>query len=117
VSRFRSKNFADSVEAAFKDINVRVKAAVIENGGGELDGVDLMYFAFSPDNPVIVLGDLGTISGKNEQKGHMLLFAGSMIGIRNPKAHDNLEIEESRAMRHLFLASLLMEKLDEADVP
>lgn len=117
VSRFRSKNFADSVEAAFKDINVRVKADVLKNGGRELDGVDLMNCAFSPEHPIIVLGDLNTISGRNEQKGHMLLFAGSMIGIRNPKAHDNLEIEEARAMRHLFLASLLMEKLDEAGVP
>jgi len=117
VSRFRSKNFADSVEAAFKDVNVRVKADVLNKGGPELDGADLMNHAFSPDRPIIVLGDQTTLSGRNEQRGHMLLFAGSMIGIRNPKAHANVEIEEPRAMRHLFFASLLMEKLDEAGVP
>jgi uncharacterized protein (TIGR02391 family) len=94
-----------------------VKTDVLKNGGPELDGVDLMNHAFSPDRPLIVLGDLKTTSGKNEQKGHMLLFAGSMMGIRNPKAHANVEVEETRAMRHLFLASLLMEKLDEAGIP
>jgi len=37
-----------------------------------------------------------------------------MTGIRNPKAHANVEIRHERAVHFLFLASLLMFKLDEA---
>jgi len=44
----------------------------------------------------------------------MLLFAGAMRSIRNPKAHANIEIDHVRALHHLFVASLLMSKLDEA---
>ncbi len=44
----------------------------------------------------------------------MYIFAGAMTGIRNPKAHDNLTISIERATHFIFLASLLMYKLDEA---
>lgn len=37
-----------------------------------------------------------------------------MIGIRKPKAHEKIEIDANRAMHFLFLASLLLHKLDEA---
>ncbi len=46
----------------------------------------------------------------------MELFSGSMIGIRNPKAHANISITKERAIHFIFLASLLMYKLDEAGV-
>jgi hypothetical protein len=44
----------------------------------------------------------------------MQLFAGSMIGIRNPKAHENVVIDKNRAIHFLFLSSLLMYKIDES---
>jgi hypothetical protein len=44
----------------------------------------------------------------------MQLFAGAMTGIRNPKAHGNVAINDTRAISLLFLASLLRSKLDEA---
>jgi hypothetical protein len=43
----------------------------------------------------------------------MQIFAGAMQGIRNPKAHDNIDIHKERAMHQIILASLLMYKLDE----
>ena len=46
--------------------------------------------------------------------GYMEIFAGTITGIRNPKAHDNIVIDEKRAIHLLYLASLLMYKLDEA---
>jgi len=55
-----------------------------------------------------------SIARRDEQVGYMLLFAGAMRGIRNPKAHANIEIDHVRALHHLFVASLLMSKLDEA---
>jgi uncharacterized protein (TIGR02391 family) len=73
-----------------------------------------MTTAFSVQNPIIELDDLATVSGKDIQQGYMQIFAGAMTGIRNPKAHGNLDIDETRAIHLLFLASLLMYKLDEA---
>ncbi len=115
--RFEDGHRADAAEAAFKAVNLRVKKHVKRATGDELDGADLMHQAFSPGKPVIVLGDLSSRSGKDMQQGYMEIFAGAMMAIRNPKAHENIDIDETRAIHHLFLASLLMEKLDEAGVP
>jgi len=79
----------------------------------ELDGFQLMMKAFSQENPIILLDDLSTETGKNIQDGYKHLFAGAMRGIRNPKAHANIIIDEKRTIHLLFLASLLMYKFDE----
>jgi uncharacterized protein (TIGR02391 family) len=112
-SRFESRHFADAVEAVLKEVNSTVKDIVKRKTGNELDGAPLMRRAFSLNNPIIVLDDLSTESGKNIQQGYMEIFAGSMIGIRNPKAHDNINITDNRAKHFLYLASLLMHKIDE----
>ena len=73
-----------------------------------------MQKAFSVDSPILRLGDLNTTNGRNMQVGYQQIFSGAMTGIRNPKAHGNIEISPSRAMQFLALISLMMEKLDEA---
>jgi uncharacterized protein (TIGR02391 family) len=112
-SRFDSRHFADSVEAALKEVNSIVKTMVREQISEEFDGADLMNRAFSLQNPVIKLDDLSSETGRNIQKGYMQIFSGTMTGIRNPKAHENVKIDEIRAIHFLFLASLLMYKIDE----
>jgi uncharacterized protein (TIGR02391 family) len=112
-SRFESGHYADSVEAAFKEINRKVKLIVKNQLGEELDGASLMNKAFSPQNPIIRVADLSDETGRDMQKGYHQIFAGSMIGIRNPKAHDNLIIDRIRAIHFIYLASLLMSKVDE----
>jgi uncharacterized protein (TIGR02391 family) len=114
-SRFESGHYADSVEAAFKEVNSRVKKTVKDTIGKELDGAALMKTAFSVNNPLIKLDDISTESGKNIQLGFMELFSGAMIGIRNPKAHANIVITKEYAIHLLFVASLLMFKIDEAE--
>jgi uncharacterized protein (TIGR02391 family) len=112
--RFESGHYADAVEAALKDVNENVREIVKTKTGNEYDGADLMNRAFAPDHPIIVLDDSGTASARNIQVGYMQIFAGSMTGIRNPKAHANIVIDATRAMHFLFLASLLLSKIDEA---
>ncbi len=112
-SRVESGHFTDAVEAVLKEVNDIVKIMVKQKTGKEFDGADLMNQAFSLSSPTIVLDDLSTENGKNIQKGYMQIFAGSMTGIRNPKAHKNLSISRERAIHLLFLASLLMFKIDE----
>lgn len=112
-SRFETNHFADSVEAALKEVNNIVKVIVKQKTGQEYDGANLMNKAFSLQNPIILLDNLSTETGNNIQKGYMQIFSGSMTGIRNPKAHENIKIDSQRAIHFLFLASLLMFKIDE----
>jgi uncharacterized protein (TIGR02391 family) len=111
--RYEAEQFADCVEAALKEINTLVKDHVRRRKGEELDGAPLMNRAFSVNNPLVVLDDLSTESGRNVQQGYMQLFAGSMTGIRNPKAHANVTINAVRARHFLYLASLLAYRFEE----
>ncbi len=110
--KFRFGMHSESVRVAFVEIEDRVRLQVKKLTGKELSGDALMRLAFSPNNPVIMLGDTSTAEGKDIQKGFMDIFAGSMTGIRNPKSHRNFEIDELVAMHYLFIASTLMYKLD-----
>jgi uncharacterized protein (TIGR02391 family) len=118
MKKFEDGHYADAVESAFKSVNKCVKDLVKAKTGNEMDGVSLMREAFGfnlqkDKHPIILLDDLEDESGKNIQEGYMQIFAGSMQGIRNPKAHDNIDISKERAMHQIILASLLMHKLDE----
>ena len=79
--RFAGELYADSIEAAFKEINSRVKRLVRKCRSIESDGADLMRKCFSENNPVLTITDMDTESGRNVQKGYMEMFAGAMIGI------------------------------------
>ncbi|MCJ7444715.1 MAG: TIGR02391 family protein [Methanotrichaceae archaeon] len=111
-NRFEKGFFADSVESAFKEINAQTKKIVKEITSIEFDGSDLMFKAFKPEKPIIVLDDLSTMSGKNIQQGYMYLFAGAIMAARNPKTHEVIEIPAENAMHYIALASLLMNKLE-----
>ncbi len=64
-SRFDSEHYADSVESAMKEVNVRVKTIVKNITGNEDDGSSLMKKAFSVNNPVIRLDDTSNETGRN----------------------------------------------------
>ncbi len=110
--RFDNGHYADAVEAAFKEINTRVKKIYKDRTSVEKDGAKLMQTAFSVQNPIIKLGDISTETGSNIQQGYMEMFTGAMIGIRNPQAHNNLLITKDNAIRELHFASMLMYKID-----
>ena len=112
VSRrlFEDGHYRDAILRAFIEVNNFVKAKT----GLELDGKDLMSKAFRAVNPIIALNELKTKSEKDEQEGFMFLFMGAMVGIRNPKAHDNIiQTDPLRTLEYLALASLLMKRAEE----
>jgi len=115
--KFLDRHYSDSVESAFKEVNHRIKLFLRFKHGDDKDGVPLMRDVFGGQNPKILLGDLSTETGKNMQEGYGHIFAGSIQAIRNPKAHENISIDKGRAIHFLFLASLEMQKLDEANIP
>ncbi len=115
---FESNLFALSVEAAFKELNVQVKARIKKEFPElrmEKDGVSLMQTVFSPTNPMLkVEPEIESKSGHDTQMGYMNMFAGAISAIRNPKAHENMTISKDDAVRKLYFASMLMYKLENA---
>jgi uncharacterized protein (TIGR02391 family) len=107
---FENGMYADAVLSAFKEVVVRVKEI---SGLHSLDGTRLMEQAFSPNSPKIKLDDLETQVGKDVQTGFLNIFKGVVLGIRNPKAHINIEqTDPYLTLEYLSLASLLMKYLD-----
>ena len=73
---------------------------------------------FSKQGAVIRLNPLNTQYDRDEQEGFKFLFMGSMQGIRNPKAHDNVvQDDPHKTLEYLGLASLLMKCLEERQAP
>ncbi len=109
-SRFETEHYGDAVEAAFKELNDLIKKAYKLKTTKEEDGDALMRKAFSvsANNPVFKFADISTETGRNIQQGYMDIFAGSMKGIRNPKAHSNLDVHPEEAWEMIVLASHLM---------
>ena len=109
---FRDSHYARAVEEAFKCLNHAVKN---KSGQGEGDGAGLMQTVFSANTPILMLNAFQSRSEKDEQLGYMQIFAGSMTGIRNPRAHDpELVDEPDVALELLVLANHLMRKLNDA---
>lgn len=115
-TRFENGLYADSVSACLREINMIVKEHVRNAINQELDGAGLMTRAFSANNPIIQFGDLTTENGRNIQLGYMKIFEGAMIGIRNPKAHENMYPDGNKAIHFLFLSSFMFMKLQETGV-
>ena len=71
---------------------------------------------FGP-NGLVKLEDTSTDTGRDIQEGFHFMFAGSIAGLRNPKAHTNaVAISAEEAMRRMMFASMLMYKLDEVNL-
>lgn len=109
---FTSANRAESVAAAMRSVNNRVKRM---SGLKNLDGTDLMHQAFGPQSPRLVLNELSTRSEQSEQEGLRFLLVGGMMALRNPPVHeDDWEHDRNIALtlECLGFASLLHRFLD-----
>jgi uncharacterized protein (TIGR02391 family) len=109
---FRDGHAAAAIFEAFKAVNNRVKRLT----GLTEDGKALMGRTFDEQLPKLRINAGLNRSDRDEQEGFKLIFMGAMLGIRNPKAHEELAItQEDRALEYLALASLLMRRLDDAE--
>ena len=112
-SLFKTGNYASAIFEAFKAVDNLVK----ERTALSLNGQALMSKVFDEKAPIIRLNDLLTEPDRDEQEGFKFLFKGATIGIRNPKAHDNVvQTDPYRTLEYLGLASLLMRRIQEGKI-
>lgn len=109
---FYDGHYQEAIFAAFKKVNNMVKK---KSELSTKDGKDLMLTSFTPNNPLLKINKLKTISEKDEQEGFMHIFAGAMQGIRNPRGHDDKIYDEpKKAIEYICLASLLAKIVDKS---
>jgi uncharacterized protein (TIGR02391 family) len=100
----------NSIVAVFDQIRARTKV--------DLDGSSLIGDVLSLTTPKLILSELESDSGQNDQKGFIQIFNGAYLGIRNPKAHSlDHDLTKLKAAQYLVFASLLARRIDEAKKP
>jgi uncharacterized protein (TIGR02391 family) len=107
---YRDGHYANSIEDAVKALNALVRL----RSGVELDGTALMQKVLSPNAPVLRFNDLADQSDRDEQLGFMMMFAGAVAGLRNPRAHKLIKDDPERALEFIAFVSLLAKLLDGA---
>jgi uncharacterized protein (TIGR02391 family) len=112
---YRDGHFARAVEEGFKFLNNAVKG---RSGDTTRDGQALMLNTFSDTTPVLRLNRLRRQSEKDEQKGYAFIYAGTMTGIRNPRAHEHdLRDDPDVALEMLVIANHLTRMLRRSSRP
>ena len=110
---YRDGDLRDAVLNAF----IAVFDLIRRKTGIDMDGARLVGEVFSIREPKLILSELDTESGQNDQKGFLDIFKGAYTGIRNPKAHTlDHDLTNETAAQYLVFASLLARRVDEATV-
>jgi uncharacterized protein (TIGR02391 family) len=106
---FDDGHCAEATFAAFKYVDKVVQ----KHSGKKESGQKLMLAVFSKDNPIIKLNPLTNPSEEDEQEGYRFMFAGAVMGIRNPGGHEiELSDDPDVCLDHLAFASLLIRRLE-----
>ncbi len=111
---FKNGHYTQAIFESVKALNnyVKEKAQIFDK-----DLSDAMAKAFNENNPIIKLNDLITRSDKDEQEGFRFLYMGTMKGIRNPKAHENiLQNDKNKTLEYLAFLSLLFRRAEEGEI-
>lgn len=106
---FQNGHYSNAIEDACKVLDGLVK---VRSGKFDMSGTELMQSVFSAKNPVLKFNDLSSESAKSEQKGMMFLYSGTMLAMRNPRAHGIVEDEPENALELISFISFLCKALD-----
>ncbi|WP_412518125.1 TIGR02391 family protein [Actinomadura madurae] len=105
---FADGHFSKAVQAAFQAVEHEVQVRT----GLSDSGAPLMNKVFSPKAPLIDVARLPGRNGEDEREGFHRLFAGAMLGVRNPRSHGGpVPDTAEEALEYLALASALMRRL------
>lgn len=108
---FDDGHYAQATFEAFKFVDKEIQ----RHSKSSESGYKLMVRAFGGKSPTIALTALKSVSEKDEQKGFMFLFAGSVLAIRNPRGHEiGVSDSPDTCLDYLAFASLLVRRLEES---
>lgn len=108
VSGFYNQAVCEALKALDKAVQ---KAARITGKSG----TSLMTQVFSEVSPVLVWSARISQSEKDEHNGYQRLFAGAMLGIRNPCAHEHHWVDDPEtALECVVLCQHLLRKVKAA---
>jgi len=111
-SLFANGHYAQATFEAFKAVENFVR----EKSGSTLYGKQLMTTAFNEDKPIIQVPEAGHFD-KDVQEGFKFLFMGGTLGIRNPKAHQEvIQKDPFITLEYLGFASFLIKRIEEGKV-
>jgi uncharacterized protein (TIGR02391 family) len=112
--QYRAGHLRDSVLNAFTAVFDLIR----NRTGIDMDGAKLVGQVFSVKDPRLILSEIETESGRNDQAGFLQIYQGAYVGIRNPKAHTlQHDLTEEKAAQYLVFVSLLARRVAEADEP
>ncbi|AZG75599.1 TIGR02391 family protein [Methylocystis rosea] len=105
---FVSGHYSIAVQEAYKAVD---RFIADKTGRGSLSGTTLMELTFSPKSPILHWTDRRTQAELDEQAGYHRLYAGAMLGIRNPVAHEFNWVDEADvALELIVFAQHLLRK-------
>jgi uncharacterized protein (TIGR02391 family) len=109
---FDDGHYAEATFAAYKYLDQAVQRVSKLSKSGEA----LMMEAFKEDAPKIQLTPCTTTTERDEQRGYRFLFAGAAVGIRNPRGHEVVVVDDlETSLSHLSFATMLLRRLDRAE--
>lgn len=108
---FDNGHYSQATFEAYKFVDNEVQRVA----GLSESGFKLMMKAFDEASPPIRLTTLANQSEIDEQHGYRFIFAGSVMGIRNPRGHQHSVVDSpDQCLDHLGLASMLLRRMEEA---
>jgi uncharacterized protein (TIGR02391 family) len=116
VSRdlFASGHYSLALQESNKAVEKYVQQKSAELG---LSGTKLMQLVFSVASPKLYWTERKTQSEQDEQQGYLMLYAGAMLGIRNPVTYEFGWVDDPIMSLELILfAQHLLRKAKVADV-
>lgn len=119
INHFKNGEYRSAVLDAAITLEemVKQKAKVPkDNSGKELSGYRLMHAVFDVNKPILSWCKNERQIERDELEGYKLIFAGTVQGIRDPKAHAVFQIEPERALKLLTLVTLLAELVDASEL-
>jgi len=114
-SLFEKGFYAQAIFDAFKAVNnfVKEKSGLSPQELRKLKDSQLMAKVFDVNNPIIKINELLSDTDISEQEGFKFLFMGATMGIRNPKAHQNVIQEDPFiTLEYLGFASFLIKRIE-----
>ncbi len=111
---FQNKHYSQAIFEAVKILEKEIKT---KSRIRDKSGVSLVNHVFNKDSPIIKIVEGDESWQVDEREGFRFLFMGAFLGIKNPKSHDNPELNDQfKALEYISFLSLLMKRLDESSI-